>query len=159
MLTGSVLGKPGSLAACGLWQSVQSPMAPGCGTLAESISLALSSWQVTQIDLASAWVSTTLPSFAGAWQVSQLLASKGGCRNFTISLGDADWCGSWHSRQLAAAKGWFRWAFCRSASLASWQSRQRAGVALVRWKRFSGVGSGPVLWVKWQASQPISSAA
>ena len=107
MLTASVFGKPGWLLACGLWQSVQSPIAPGCGTLAVSISLALSSWQVTHSDLASACVSTTFPSFAGAWQVSQLFASNGGCMNFAISLGEADWCGSWHSRQLAVAKGWF----------------------------------------------------
>ena len=53
-----------------------------------SISLALSSWQVTQRDLTSVCVSTTFPSFAGAWQVSQLFASKGACRNFAISLGD-----------------------------------------------------------------------
>jgi len=30
MLTESVLGKPGWELACGLWQSVQSPKAPGC---------------------------------------------------------------------------------------------------------------------------------
>src|SRR6476620_318595 len=99
MLTESVFGKPGCLLACGLWQSVQSPIAPGCGTFAPSICLALSSWQVRQTALASVWVSTTFPSFAGAWQVSQVLASKGTCWNLVISLGDADWCGSWHSMQ------------------------------------------------------------
>ena len=33
------------------------------------------------------------------------------------------------------------------------------GADLVRWNLFSGVGSAPVLWVTWQVSQPISSAA
>jgi hypothetical protein len=47
MLTASVLGRPGSLLACGLWQSVQSPAGAGMRHLGESISLALSSWQVT----------------------------------------------------------------------------------------------------------------
>ena len=47
---------PATSQACGLWQSVQSPAAPGCCTFADSISLALSSWQLTHSDFASAWV-------------------------------------------------------------------------------------------------------
>src|SRR6202044_604548 len=90
MLTPSVFGSPGSLLACGLWQSVQSPAAPGCGTFALSISFALSSWQVTHRALASACVSTTFPSFAGAWHISQLRDSNGGCWNLVINFGDAD---------------------------------------------------------------------
>src|SRR5260370_14069410 len=105
MLTESVLGKPGWLLACGLWQSRQSLAAPGCGTLAVSISLALSSWQVTQIDFASFCVRTTFPSFVAAWQVSQALSANGPCMNLAISLGESDWCGSWHSTQLEVAKG------------------------------------------------------
>src|SRR5579862_30660 len=159
MFTESVLGSPGSLLACGLWQSVQSPAAPGWGTFADSISFALSSWQVTQRLFASGWVSTTLPSFAGAWQVSHAPGWNAAWVNFAISFGASDWCGSWHSRQLAEAKGWLLCAFCKPASFASWQSRQSAGAALVRWKRFSAVGSAPVLCVVWQVSQPMSSAA
>src|SRR6516165_10496227 len=100
MLTESVFGRPGWLLACGVWQSVQSPAAPGCCTLAESICLALSSWQVTHSDFTSAWVSTTFPSLAGAWHVSQPFPWNGTCWNFAISLGEADSCGSWHSTQL-----------------------------------------------------------
>ena len=70
------------LLACGLWQSVQSPIAPGCGTLALSICLAFSSWHVTQMDFASACVSTTFPSFAGAWHTSHCLSANGGCMIF-----------------------------------------------------------------------------
>src|SRR5215469_4962961 len=105
MLTGSLFGNPGFLLACGLWQSVQSPAAPGCCTLAEAISLALSSWQVTHSDLASACVRTTLPSFAAAWQVSHILFSKGLCWNACINFGLRDWCGSWQVTQSAVAKG------------------------------------------------------
>src|SRR5579871_2282505 len=101
MLTLSDLGRPGCRDACGLWQSVQSPAAPGCGTLAESIALAFSSWQVTHSDLASACVSTTFPFLGALWQTSQFLSAKGGCVNFAISLGAADWCGSWQVTQSA----------------------------------------------------------
>src|SRR5579859_7696910 len=90
MLTASVLGNPGDLLACGLWQSVQSPAAPGCCTFAFSIFSAWSPWQVTQSDFTSVCVSTTLPSFAGAWHVSHDLSANGGCRNCRISLGAAD---------------------------------------------------------------------
>src|SRR5579863_4373304 len=90
ILTASVLGNPGWLLAWGLWQSVQSPAAPGCGTLAESISLAFSSWQVTHSDFTSLCVRTTFPSFAGAWHISHDLSANGGCINFRISLGAAD---------------------------------------------------------------------
>src|SRR5579872_177740 len=90
MSTAVVFGRPGCLLACGLWQSVQSPAAPGCWTLAVSMSLALSSWQVTQRDLTSFCVRTTLPSLAGAWQTSHCLSAKGGCGNLAISLGAAD---------------------------------------------------------------------
>src|SRR5271157_4828669 len=102
MFTGSVFGSPGCALACGLWQSRHSPdCAPRCGTLAVSIFFACSSWQVTQSALVSVCVSTTLPSFAVAWQMSQVLSANGGCRNFAISLGPADWCGSWQLRQFA----------------------------------------------------------
>src|ERR1700686_5024279 len=94
IVTASLLGNPGWLLACGLWQSVQSPAAPGCCTLALSISLALSSWQVTHSALASVCVSTTFPSFAGAWQTSHCLSANGGWVNFATSLGAADWWGS-----------------------------------------------------------------
>jgi hypothetical protein len=69
--------------------------------------LALSSWQVTQSSFTLAWVRTTLPSFAGAWHISQLLSAKGGCMKRAISLGAAEVCGSWHSTQLADPNGWF----------------------------------------------------
>src|ERR1039458_2794930 len=159
MSTPLVLGSPGCRLAWGLWQSVQSPAAPGCWTLAFSICSAFSEWQVTQSDLASACVSTTLPSFAGAWQTSHCFSANGGCMNFAISLGTSDWWGSWQGRQSALLKGWLWCAFCRSALFASWQSRQRAGVALVRWKSNSTLPISPVLWVMWQVSQPMSSAA
>ena len=100
------LGQPGMIAGVRAVAIRAIAGAPGCGTLAESISLALSSWQVTQSDLASVCVNTTLPSLAGAWQVSQLLASKGACWNFAISFGESDWCGSWHCMQFAVANGW-----------------------------------------------------
>src|SRR5579863_3103086 len=103
--TAFVLGSPGCRLACGLWQSVQSPAAPGCCTFAFSIFSALSLWQVTQIDFTSACTSTTLPSLAAAWHVSQDLSANGGCRNCRISFGEADWCGSWQLVQSAASKG------------------------------------------------------
>src|ERR1700685_2218810 len=92
--TAVVFGNPDCRLACGLWQSVQSPAAPGCGTFALSICLALSSWQVTHNAFASLWVSTTFPSLAGAWQTSHCLSAKGGWVNFAISLGAAEACGS-----------------------------------------------------------------
>jgi len=55
--------------------------------------------------------------------------------------------------------GWFWCAFCKLLSFGSWQSTQSAGADLVRWFRFSGVGSAPVLCVTWHVSHPISSAA
>ena len=55
--------------------------------------------------LRSACVSTTLPSFAGWWQVSHPLPWNGACWNFAISFGASDWCGSWHCTQLAVANG------------------------------------------------------
>src|SRR4051812_39285261 len=158
IFTASVFGGPGVLLAWGLWQSVQSPMAPGCGTFAVSISFALSSWQVVQRAFTSGCVSTTFPSLAGAWQVSQLLPWNGTCWNFAISLGESDWWGSWHCVQFAVANGWLLCAFCRPASLASWQSRHSAGAALLRWNLFSWVGSAPVLCTVWQVSHPPSRA-
>src|SRR5208282_4138122 len=107
MLTASVLGSPGWLLACGVWQSVQSPTAPGCWTLAVSISFALSSWQVTHNAFTSFSVSTTFPSLAGAWQTSHCFSANGGCSNFASNFGNADWCGSWHCTQLADPNGWF----------------------------------------------------
>src|SRR5208283_2402559 len=107
MFTLSVFGNPGCALAWGLWQSVQSPAAPGCCTFAFSICSALSEWQVRQRSLTLAWVRTTLPFFAAAWQVSQLLSANGGWVNLAISLGAADWCGSWHCRQFAVPNGWF----------------------------------------------------
>src|SRR5690348_12667116 len=107
MLTASVLGSPGCLLACGLWQSVQSPAAPGCGTFAVSIFLACSSWHVTQSDFTSFCASTTFPSFAWAWQTSHCLSANGGWVNFAISLGAAESCGSWQVVQSAVANGWF----------------------------------------------------
>src|SRR5271167_3517816 len=92
--TALVLGSPGCRLAWGLWQSVQSPAAPGCGTFAVSMSLALSSWQVTHSALVSACVSTTFPSLAGEWQTSHCLSANGACVNFAISLGAADSWGS-----------------------------------------------------------------
>src|SRR5208337_3456638 len=56
-----VFGSPGVLLACGEWQSVQSPAAPGCCTFAVAICLACSPWHVTHNDFASACVSTTFP--------------------------------------------------------------------------------------------------
>src|SRR5208337_4938783 len=159
MFTASVLGSPGVLLACGEWQSVQSPPAPGCCTFAAAICVACLSWHITHNVFASACVSTTFPSFAGAWHNSHCLSAKGGCMNLAISFGAADWCGSWHCKQFAVPNGWFWCAFCRSASFGSWQSTQSAGAGLVRWFRFSMLGSSPVLWVRWHVSQPISNAA
>src|SRR5215472_1415913 len=105
MSTAFVFGNPGWRLACGLWQSVQSPAAPGCCTFALSIFSALSLWQVTHSDFTSFAVSTTLPSFAGAWQVSHAPPANGGCRNCRISFGSADWCGSWHVVQSAVPNG------------------------------------------------------
>src|SRR5260221_414043 len=103
--TGFVFGSAMYLLAWGLWQSVQSPSAPGCCTLALSICLAFSSWHVTQSDFASGCVSTTFPSFAGAWQTSHCLSANGGCVYWASSLGAFDWCGSWHCTQFAVPKG------------------------------------------------------
>ena len=58
------LHESGELPACGLWQSVQSPAAPGCCTFAFSICSALSAWQVTQSSFAVGCVRTTFPSLA-----------------------------------------------------------------------------------------------
>src|SRR5271165_5191712 len=113
------LGNPGDLPACGLWQSVQSPCAPGCCTFAFSICSAFSEWQVTHSALALAWVRTTLPSLAGWWQLSHDFDSNGLCRKACISFGDLDWCGSWQVRQSAFSKGWFRCALTRLASFVS----------------------------------------
>ena len=90
ILTESVFGNPGWLLACGLWQSMQSPAAPGCGTFAESICFALSSWHVTHSAFVSVCVSTTFPSFAGWWQVSQPFPWNGTCWNFAINFGESD---------------------------------------------------------------------
>src|SRR5207253_3312126 len=158
MFTPSVFGNPGWRLACGLWQSVQLP-ASGCWTFDVSICLPLSSWHVRHSTWVSVCVSTTFPSLAGAWQVSQPLPWNGACWNFAISLGESDWCGSWHWTQLALANGWLLWAFLSFSSFASWQSRHSAGLALARWNLFSAVGSAPVLWVRWHESQPASSAA
>src|SRR4051812_12469030 len=119
MFTPSVLGSPGWRLACALWQSVQAPEVPGCCTLAVSICLPCSSWHVRQSALLSVCVSTTLPSLAGAWHVSQLLPWNGACWNFAISLGESDWWGSWHCTQLAAANGWLLCAFLSCSSFAS----------------------------------------
>src|ERR1700733_14123919 len=124
MSTALVFGSPGCRLACGLWQSVQSPAAPGCCTFAVSISLALSSWQGTQRALALGCVSTSFPSFAGAWQTSHCLSAKGGWVNFAISLGAADWCGSWQLTQLAVSNGLFWVAFFRAAPFTSWHPMQ-----------------------------------
>src|ERR1700690_2023545 len=107
------------------------------------MSSALSEWQVTQMSLTFFWVRTTLPSFAGAWHVSQLFSANGGCVNLAISFGADDWCGSLHCRHFAPANGWFWCAFFKAASFGSWQSTHNAGASLVKWKRFSGVGSAP----------------
>src|SRR5690242_11966368 len=88
--TALVLGNPGCRLACGLWQSVQSPAAPGCCTLAFSMVSAFSEWQVTHNSFALAAVSTTLPSFGAAWHVSHDLSANGGCRNCLINFGAAD---------------------------------------------------------------------
>src|ERR1039458_6188096 len=105
MSTALVFGRAGWRRGCGFWQCVRIGRAPGCGTFAFSIFSTLSLWQVTQIDFTSACASTTLPSLAGAWHVSQDLSANGGCRNCRISFGTADWCGSWQLVQSAVAKG------------------------------------------------------
>ena len=76
ILTASVFGKPGLAAGVRVVAICAVARRARMRTLAVSISLALSSWQVTQSAFASVCVSTTFPSFAGAWQVSQLFVCE-----------------------------------------------------------------------------------
>src|SRR3974390_944732 len=104
-VTGLGFSSRGDRLACGLWHATHSPCAPGCGTLAPSIFFACSSWHIAQNARESLWVRTTLPSFAGWWQVSQLLSANGGCTCFCISLGNAESCGLWQLVHATFSKG------------------------------------------------------
>src|ERR1039458_2267146 len=78
--TGLGVRKRGNLPPCGLWQSVQSPCAPGCGTFAVAIFFTTSSWQVEQTAATWGWFSLTFPFTAGSWQTSHVLSANGGCK-------------------------------------------------------------------------------
>src|SRR4029077_12906488 len=115
----SGLGNPADFPACGLWQSVQSPCAPGCWNFDFSILSAWSEWQPTHSSFTLACVRTTFPFFAGWWQTSQSFSPNGGCTKACISFGRDDWCGSWQVTQSAFPNGCPSCALINPASLAS----------------------------------------